>query len=235
MIVACATVHPFLHPLPGLLAVRRRRLCAVRQMSCAVESLIRTSCLPYIQFRLSIELFKFANAYSSPQRAPVSSIDRDYIKDYLSTVLPSPTVQTIMLRTALLSLVMIVAAFAIDCSRNEVPVECARALICQPSCSQPNGGVCPRMCGNPSCECKPGFVRNDKLECVAEKQCQPGSLIPHLASTSLPMSRGGKEAGCVRRESSGHSVRFARAMSAVMRETWPWPMPSFMQSECLRL
>ena len=168
------------------------------------------------------KIFKFANAYSLPQHAHVSPVDRDYIKDYMSTVLPSPTtVQTIMLRTTLISLALVVAALAIDCGRNEVSVKCARALSCQPSCSKPSGGVCPRMCANPSCECKPDFVRNDKLECIAERQCQPGSLIRHLVWTPLPISSGGKETGYVRRERSAHPVRPARAMPTVVRETWP--------------
>ena len=50
-------------------------------------------------------------------------------------------------------------------------MECAQDLSCQPSCQEPMGTSCPRMCGRIPCECKEGFLRDNNLTCVLVDQC----------------------------------------------------------------
>jgi hypothetical protein len=52
-------------------------------------------------------------------------------------------------------------------------VDCAPLQSCQPSCDNPNGTACPRICDVNSCICKEGFVRdnNNNLQCIEQTQC----------------------------------------------------------------
>jgi len=62
-----------------------------------------------------------------------------------------------------------------SCDANEIQLDCAPAISCQPSCSRPNGAPCPRkrICIINGCICKPGYVRNDlnNNECIRQSEC----------------------------------------------------------------
>ncbi len=67
---------------------------------------------------------------------------------------------------------LILATTKINCDLNEKYVECGRPISCQPSCDQPQGRKCPRMCSLATpCVCEEGFVRDGNLKCINQSQC----------------------------------------------------------------
>ncbi|KAL6744320.1 hypothetical protein Aduo_017268 [Ancylostoma duodenale] len=61
------------------------------------------------------------------------------------------------------------------CGPNEEFKECGTA--CEPSCREPRPKVCTLQCVV-GCQCKPGYFRNDKNECVAECDNASGNICP---------------------------------------------------------
>ncbi len=78
------------------------------------------------------------------------------------------------------------------CGLNEVRIDCAPALSCQPSCANPNGTTCPRICKRGLCVCKDGYVRdnNKNYQCIEPSQC----ISP---SKSFILSTKKKEMYCI--------------------------------------
>jgi hypothetical protein len=65
----------------------------------------------------------------------------------------------------------VVVVTAEDCDLNEIYVECASDISCQPTCIKPDGTPCPRDCSSRLCECKEGFIRNANLTCINKTEC----------------------------------------------------------------
>ncbi|CAF2537921.1 unnamed protein product [Rotaria sp. Silwood2] len=65
-----------------------------------------------------------------------------------------------------------------DCGPNEIKLDCAPLLSCQPSCSNLHGLVCPRVCALNQCICRNGFVRDDQndLQCIEQTHCNTNTI-----------------------------------------------------------
>ncbi|KAK5981520.1 hypothetical protein GCK32_004133 [Trichostrongylus colubriformis] len=61
------------------------------------------------------------------------------------------------------------------CAPNEVFMECGSA--CEPHCRDPRPQVCSLECV-PGCQCKSGFFRNDRNECVKECDNASSNICP---------------------------------------------------------
>ncbi|CAF1583970.1 unnamed protein product [Rotaria sordida] len=59
------------------------------------------------------------------------------------------------------------------CSSTEIQVDCAPLLRCQPTCENPQGMPCPRICSRYPCVCKEGLLRdgNNSLICIDASRC----------------------------------------------------------------
>ncbi|VDK27030.1 unnamed protein product, partial [Anisakis simplex] len=58
----------------------------------------------------------------------------------------------------------------VGCKKNEDFKVCSS--LCEPNC-EPENKPCPRGCGAPKCQCRPGFVRNGE-KCTKPKKCPAG-------------------------------------------------------------
>uniref|UniRef100_A0A0N4Z5T1 TIL domain-containing protein n=1 Tax=Parastrongyloides trichosuri TaxID=131310 RepID=A0A0N4Z5T1_PARTI len=58
--------------------------------------------------------------------------------------------------------------FPQHCRRNEEFTRCSKR--CQPTCEDPNP-ICDRMCGPPKCQCKEGYVKDKKGDCIRKDKC----------------------------------------------------------------
>ncbi|CAF3486129.1 unnamed protein product [Rotaria sp. Silwood1] len=76
-----------------------------------------------------------------------------------------------------------------QCGLNEVAIDCAPLQTCQPSCDNPDGTICPRICSRNPCICKDGFIRHSKnnLTCIEKTQCEEGNV------TKAPMCSENEE------------------------------------------
>jgi hypothetical protein len=74
---------------------------------------------------------------------------------------------------------LILATTAPRCGVNEKQLECAPEISCQPSCDQPAGRQCPRMCSLTPCVCEKGFIRasSDNETCIEKTKCNECKCI----------------------------------------------------------
>ncbi|KAI1703176.1 trypsin inhibitor like cysteine rich domain-containing protein [Ditylenchus destructor] len=62
------------------------------------------------------------------------------------------------------------------CSPNEKFQNCGTA--CEPSCDNPSPDFCTEQCILDVCQCASGFVRNNKHQCVRQRECRSPRDVP---------------------------------------------------------
>jgi len=73
------------------------------------------------------------------------------------------------------------------CSQNEQYTTCGTA--CEPTCKNPNPGVCTMQCITNVCQCKKGYVRNGQNGCVLPNQCPTTIPIQQTCQNPCTTSR----------------------------------------------